>query len=140
MTTQHAPHSPPMWRRFLSLPHTRLGWAAVVLASPVLALWLFGIIATLLNGDPITGEGVLFVLFFSAPLVIPGAVAGLIALLRSRDRSLLVWLAMVPYLLSLAVVQMFIGREPEWLIMLTLPVAVTLAVVVIERVRRRRER
>ena len=55
-------------------------------------------------------------------------------------RVLFVWLAWVPYLLSLAVVQMFIDREPEWLIMLTLPVAVTLAVVVLECVRRRRER
>ena len=47
---------------------------------------------------------------------------------------------MVSYLLSLAVVLMFIGREPEWLIMITLPVAATLAVVVLERVRRRRVR
>jgi hypothetical protein len=140
MTTQHAPHTPPLWRKFLSLPQTGIGWAAVGLAGLVWALWLFGIIATLLNGDAIGWEGVLFGLFFSAPLLIPGAVAGLIALLLNRDRSLLVWLTMVSYLLSLAVVLMFIGREPEWLIMITLPVAATLAVVVLERVRRRRER
>jgi hypothetical protein len=33
MTTGHAPHTPPMWRRVLSLPRTRLGWWAVGLAS-----------------------------------------------------------------------------------------------------------
>jgi hypothetical protein len=33
MTTQHAPHT-PLWRRVISLPHTRLGWLAVGLAKP----------------------------------------------------------------------------------------------------------
>jgi hypothetical protein len=116
MTAQHAPHSPPLWRKFLSLPHTRLGWVAVGLASPVWAFWLYvlysiyGIIPSLLSGNEIpmeAVEGLYFVLLFSGLLVIPGAAAGVFALLRSHDRSLLVWLAIVPALIFVALVFLF---------------------------------
>jgi hypothetical protein len=33
MSAGHAPHMPPLWRRVPSLPHTRLGWWTVGLAS-----------------------------------------------------------------------------------------------------------
>jgi hypothetical protein len=88
-----------MWSKYLSLPQTRLGWAAVVLASPVCALWLYGIIATLLSGNPITGEGVFMVLLFTGPLTVPAALAGLYAVGIKDERSWLVWLAMVPVLI-----------------------------------------
>ena len=99
---QQSPHTTPLSRRVLSLPHTRLGWVAVGMASPVWALWIYSIIATLLSGAAITYEGVFFVLLFSGLLVIPGAAAGVFALLRSHDRSLLVWLAIVPALLFIS--------------------------------------
>ena len=35
MSAQHAPR-PPLWRRILSLPRTRLGWWAIGLAAPAL--------------------------------------------------------------------------------------------------------
>ena len=106
---QQAPHTPPMWRKYLLLPHTRLGWLAVGLASPVWALWLYFIIDTLLSllsGDAISGsaenispvQAVGMVLLFTGPLGIFGAAAGVFALLRSHERSLLVWLALVPVL------------------------------------------
>jgi hypothetical protein len=40
--TAYTPHTPPMWRRVFSLPHTRLGWWAVGLSavSVPLFLWL----------------------------------------------------------------------------------------------------
>jgi hypothetical protein len=41
MTAQQAPHT-PLWRKFLSLPHTRLGWWAVGLASFVLIVLVPG--------------------------------------------------------------------------------------------------
>jgi hypothetical protein len=101
MATQYTPHT-PLWRKFLSLPQTRLGWAAVVMASPFLALWVYGLVATLLSGDAITVEGVGMVLLVTGPLGIFGAAAGVFALLRSHERSLLVWLAMVPVLTFLS--------------------------------------
>jgi hypothetical protein len=85
-----------MWRQVLSLPQTGIGWWALGLAGPVWALWLFGIIATLLSGDAITGEGVFMALLFTGWWGLFGTVLGLIAVLLSHERSLLVWLAMVP--------------------------------------------
>ena len=42
MPTGHATHTPPLWRRFLSLPQTPLGWWAVGLlaVSVPYYLWL----------------------------------------------------------------------------------------------------
>jgi hypothetical protein len=102
MTTQQAPHTPPLWRKFLSLPQTGIGWWAVGLASPIWALWLYGLVANLLSGE-ITVEGVVMVLLFTGPLGIPAALAGLVAEL-SHERSGLVWLAMVPVLTFVSLV------------------------------------
>ena len=108
MTTQHAPHTPPLWRRFLSLPHSPPGWWAVGLSSPIWALWVYGLVANLLNGE-ITVEAVVMVLLFTGPLLIPGAIAGLIAVLGSHDRSLLVWLAIVPVLAFISLVTFLVA-------------------------------
>ena len=96
MTTQHAPHSPPMWRKFLSLPHTRLGWWAIGLSGTFWVLqatqdWVFTAIAM----ESLSGVEQWLVIW---ALVLPG-VAGTVvasfALLRGLERSALVWLAMV---------------------------------------------
>jgi hypothetical protein len=157
MTVQQAPHTPPMWRKFLSLPHTRLGWVAVALAAPV---FVFGVLVlpvmALVGGMGLEwtwdlrgwARGwayvALFMLKVAGYWTIPAAVAGLIAVLRSHERSWLVWLALVPYLLYFPlVINMIVnigGRHqdnPAWLIVYTLPVTVPLALVVLERVRRR---
>ena len=116
MTTRHAPHTTPLsptplWKRVLSLPQTPLGWAAVGLASPLLALWVYALVATLLNGDAITVEGLLegvvLGVLFTGPFVLFGAAAGLVAVLQ-HDRSGLVWLAMVPGLLFIPLVFLFV--------------------------------
>jgi hypothetical protein len=38
--TAYTPHTPPMWRRVFSLPHTRLGWWAVGLSAVSVPLFL----------------------------------------------------------------------------------------------------
>ena len=115
MTTGHAPHSPPMWRQVLSLPQTGIGWWALGLAGPVWALWLFGIIANLLNGE-ITEEGVLWAVLFTGWWGLFGTVLGLIAVLLSPERSLLVWLAMVPGLAFVSLAIMLLLEMPGSLI------------------------
>jgi hypothetical protein len=112
MTAQQAPHATPLsptplWRRVFSLPQTPLGWAAVGLASPVWALWVYGIASTLLQGDPLTAGGVILGALFTAPFGLFGAAAGLVAVLQ-HDRSLLVWLALVPVLLFVSMVFLFV--------------------------------
>jgi hypothetical protein len=44
MSAQRAPHTPPLWRRVLSLPQTRLGWWAIGLAVTFVVLLIFGVV------------------------------------------------------------------------------------------------
>ena len=85
MTAQQVPHM-PLWRRFLSLPQTRLGWLAVGLAAIALVR-----IAT-------SGFGAGFV-FMDNGVGILAAVASfvfaVIAFVRD-DLSVLVWAATLP--------------------------------------------
>jgi hypothetical protein len=43
MSTQHVPQ-PPLWRRFLSLPKTHLGWWSVGLSGVSVVLLIFGFV------------------------------------------------------------------------------------------------
>lgn len=104
MTAQHAPHTPPLWRKFLSLPQTGIGWWAIGLTVGSALLLIFGGISGVV-ADP-----VLVMMIFIAGLL-AGAVVGLIALLRSQqERSVLVWLAMVPVALVAAVPIAFLAQ------------------------------
>ena|SRR5215216_4521484 len=78
MTAQHAPHTPPLWRKFLSLPQTGIGWWAIGLTVGSALLLIFGGISGVV-ADP-----VLVMMIFIAGLL-AGAVVGLIALLRSQQ-------------------------------------------------------
>lgn len=89
MTAHHAPHT-PLWRKVISLPHTRLGWWAIGLAATFVVLLIFGY-----NILPLYGIVLLFCGLCSGVL-------GLFAVLRQRERSALVWLAMLPGLFALA--------------------------------------
>ena|SRR5918994_3334359 len=91
MTTQHAPHTPPLWRKVLSLPHTRLGWWAIGLTAGSALLLIFGRFLVSFGASPWVGS------LFLAGLLggVAGTVVALIALLRSHERSALVWLSMV---------------------------------------------
>jgi hypothetical protein len=106
MTAQHAPQTPPLWRRFLSLPRTRQGWWAIGLASSALIAfvtlnfidpehtvsppWLGAELAALSSITVLVGA-------------LGGGVVGSLAL-GAGDRSLLVWLAQVPVAL------LFVGK------------------------------
>ena len=89
MTAHHAPHT-PLWRKVISLPHTRLGWWAVGLALTFVVLIIFGY-----NVLPLYGIVLLFCGLCSGVL-------GLFAVLGRHERSALVWLAMLPGLFALA--------------------------------------
>ena len=125
MTAQQAPPT-PLWRRFLSLPHTRLGWLAVGLSavSVPLFLWLL-----LFAGGPMPDPHswvapwlswavtALAVILAIMVLVVPLAsgVVGSLAL-GAGERSLLVWFAQVPAALFFAgLVTAFEQRNP-WFI------------------------
>lgn len=95
MTAQHAPHTPPMWaphtqplwRRVVSLPKTSLGWFSV--APTAVSVWV--LICVGLGVFELTPIPLLDLVLFG----LAGGVVGLIAVLRSHERSWLVWVAMV---------------------------------------------
>jgi hypothetical protein len=97
MTAQQAPHT-PLWRKFLSLPHTRLGWWAVGLASFVLIVLVPG---EFIPARALASVGwvrdALEILGLITVLVVP-LVAGVVGSLAlgAGERSLLVWAALVP--------------------------------------------
>ena len=140
MTTQHAPHTPPLWRQVLSLPHTRLGWWAVGLAAPALVFMVLTNVLALPNTDnpqleilgasvPPWGQDVLAPIVFFGWLLsaLVGGVVGFIAV--ARDRSLLLLVAQVPGLIIFAffvwiVVSMQVGGEAD--VRVSFPIAVLL--------------
>lgn len=95
MTTGHAPHTtplwaphtPPLWRRVVSPPKTSLGWFSV--APTAVSVWI--LICVGLGVFELTPIPLLDLVLFG----LAGAVLGLIAVLRSHERSWLVWLALV---------------------------------------------
>jgi len=127
MGAQHVPHT-PLWRKVLSLPHTRLGWWAVGLSAVSVPLFLWLI---LFAGGPVDmpdphtwvapwlswAVTALAVILAIMVLVVPLAsgVVGSIAL-GAGERSLLVWFAQVPpAIFFLGLVTAFEQRNP-WFI------------------------
>ena len=116
MTTQHAPRT-PMWRQVLSLPQTRLGWWAIGLVGIYWALAAtvnFTDRLSVLGTVVASGGSVVYLLVFIPTQLagVVGTVVALIALLRSHERSALVWLAMVaglPALLPLVWIFLVLG-------------------------------
>jgi hypothetical protein len=108
MTAQHAPHT-PLWRRFLSLPHTRLGWWAVGLASLVLSLTLIDLAIDLPRS--VVLETILLITAIVAALA--GGVVGALAL-GSGERSLLVWGSLVPATIFFAVLTSIFQEGSFW--------------------------
>jgi hypothetical protein len=95
MTAHHASH-PPMWRRFLSPPTTRLGWYSLgFVGVVVLLMFALGITVGALNaaglpnlaGYPWLITTVLFVV--GAP-ALAAVATGLLAVIRGGERSIVV--------------------------------------------------
>ena len=130
MTTQHAPHTPPLWRRVISLPHTRLGWWAIGLTAGSALLLIFGAFLVGLGASPWVGS------LFVAGLLggVAGTVVALIALVGSHERSALVWLSMVaglPALPPLGFIALALGDQVGLHPFFTLPAMVVLITVLI---------
>jgi hypothetical protein len=111
MTAQQAP--PPMWRKFLSLPHARLGWWAVGLAS--IALIVFALPDPERAVSPPWLGVALAILRLITLLVAPlaGGVVGSLAV-GAGERSLLVWFAQVPAAPFFAVLASIFQENPLW--------------------------
>ncbi len=117
MTTQHAPHTAPLWRRVLSLPHTRLGWWAVGLAGIAsIAFVLFYALPDPEDSvNPPLWNVVLEPIAFITGLVgaLAGGVVGSLAL-GAGERSLLVWFAQVPAAIFFAVLTSIFREGSFW--------------------------
>ncbi len=94
--------SPPR-QRFLSWPHTRLGWWAAglglaALALPLLTTLFNALILLLSNGNTfaLNAAGVLMLACAFA-----GGIIGVIALIRNRERSIVIWAAVLIGLIAL---------------------------------------
>jgi hypothetical protein len=124
MTTQQVPQTPPLWRRVLSLPHSRLGkWAIGLAAGSVpLFLWLLLIVQGPFS-DPHTwvppwlswAVTALAVILAIMVLVVPLAsgVVGSLAL-GAGERSLLVWFAQVPAVLFFLLLVTAFEQDGPW--------------------------
>jgi hypothetical protein len=122
MTTQQAPHTPPMWRRFLSLPHTRLGNLAAWLFAASVPLYTWAVVfggGYTLDWLPrwldvvLVPVGVVLLIGLVIALPASGVVSSLA--LGSGERSILVWLAQIPTVLFvLGLLTVFEQRRPLW--------------------------
>jgi hypothetical protein len=92
-----------MWKKFLSLPKTRLGWWSVRLAATSVVLFAFGYGLFEVLAVEVPWEGVIITLLGIAMLScgLAGGIVGLRAIVRRHERSWLAWLAMVPGLAAL---------------------------------------
>ena len=81
--TAYTPHTPPLWRRVLSLPHTRLGQWAIGLSAGSALLLIFGVFLNVNAGLVVSPWS--WMILIAGILV--GAVVGLIALLRSPQHE-----------------------------------------------------
>ena len=117
MTAQQAPHTPPLWRKFLSLPQTRLGWWAVALAvlASIALVMVFTIPDPEDSVSPPLWNVVLGPIAAITGLVAPlaGGVVGSLAL-AAGERSLLVWFAQVPAAIFFAVLTSIFHEGSFW--------------------------
>ena len=93
MTAQQAPHTPPLWRRFLSLPQTGIGWWAVGLLAVSVPYYLWLII--FLGGRYAVSSLALILAIMLLVVPLASGLVGSLAL-GAGERSLLVWFAQVP--------------------------------------------
>ena len=102
MTAQQAPH-PTIWKQVFSLPKTRLGWFSVGFTA-VFVLYLFGLIigVSALEAENLPGIGL-----FVFGVTMAAAATGLVAVLRRRERSILM---VFPVLIGVAALAMNIGE------------------------------
>jgi hypothetical protein len=88
-------------RRILGWPSTRLGWWSIALAATSVALTLIYLIVV--SREWLSEQQVIGLAFTILPscalAALAAGIVGLIAVIRRHERSLLVWLTMLPMLM-----------------------------------------
>ena len=90
-----------------SLPGTRLGWFSVGLAATFVVLFIINT-AVFLPAPGVVPWREAFVGIVLLLCAIGGGIAALIALIRGHERSALVWLALLPGLFVLFMIEEFL--------------------------------
>ncbi len=107
---------PSVWKRVIRLPNTRLGWWSVTLAV-IYVCFLLAVRA--LSGTELfqrIGTGALWLVMMMGLISWAAGVTGLTAIVEKRERSVIVWIAMVPAAYSLVntlynALRMFLGMQ-----------------------------
>ena len=91
----------PLWRRFLSLPATRLGWWSLgFLAAHAFVMVLFGVVGGALNAAGLPNMAghpwlIATALSIAGAPALAGIATGLVAVIRRDERSMLVILPLL---------------------------------------------
>ncbi len=107
-TASAPPPDKPLWQRFLRRPGTRLGWWSVGLGATFVALYMIS--AAVFWRMPENTPWQPLLPFYGIAMLLIGLAAGivgLIAVIRQRERSWLVWLTT---LLGLQVIVLLLGE------------------------------
>ncbi len=102
--------------RFTEKPHTRLGWWAAGLLTLFVIVFILYTLVLLPLSRSTTAEPVAMPNYGIA-LVLCGlasGIVGLVALLRCRERSWLVWLSLLPGLFSFLLLMGDLFSAPGW--------------------------
>jgi hypothetical protein len=97
------PSGPPSRQRFLGRPCTRLGWWSVRLAAIFVILWIINTTVFMPAAVLVPWRQIVLP-FYGIFMMLCGftaGVTGLIAVIRWRERSWLVWLTLLPGLFVL---------------------------------------
>jgi hypothetical protein len=92
-----SPPDLPLWQLFFRRPSTRLGWWSVGLAATFVALYIISAAFFWRMPGDVSWRPLL--IFYGIAMLLCGLAAGivgLIAVIRQRERSWLVWLTMLP--------------------------------------------
>jgi hypothetical protein len=95
----------PLRRRILGWPSTRLGWWSVGLAATFVALFIINLAVITSTLETLWRQTLLpFYVIFMLSCGLAAGIVGLIAVIRQRERSWLVWLAILTGLFVIAIV------------------------------------
>ncbi len=88
-------------QRFFALPSTRLGWWAVISGILFSILWFLDL-AVLMHLGEVSSAARVLLIAYGMLMLLAGLATGLFGLLavtRRKERSLLVWLTLLPFAL-----------------------------------------
>ena len=100
------PPGQPLWRRIFGWPSTRLGWWSVALTATFVVLMIINNTVFMRLPEDVTWRETIlpFYGFFMMLCGFAAGIVGLIAVIRRHERSLLVWLTILPGLFVLVFV------------------------------------